>query len=164
MSQYLLTSISEDSLKEFHAVLLGSKGPFRLYISSEGGETDYMWSFVDIILCSHRHITGITSGICHSAAPLILAVCDTRICTPNTQFMVHEDIVEIEGAPSAIIDRVSRAQSSEDRWYTAMSLATGTPINQWRQLSEKETYFDAIEAKRLGMVDEILPIMKGKKK
>lgn len=162
--RYLLSAVSDESYKEFHTALLDSNSPFHLYIASPGGDTEDMWAFVDTILCSKRKIVGVAVGICYSAAPLILAACDVRLCTPNTQFMVHEDIIEAEGAPSNAIKTVNRAQAEEDRWYTAMSLATGTTINQWRQLSEAETYFDAIEAKRLGIVDKILPIRKGKKK
>lgn len=164
VGRYLLSAVSDESYKEFHAALLESENPFHLYIASPGGDTDSMWAFVDTILCSKRTIIGTAVGICHSAAPLILATCDVRQCTPNTQFMVHEDIIEAEGAPSNAIKTVNRAQAEEDRWYTAMSLATGTTINEWRVLSEAETYFDAFEAKRLGIVDKILPIMQGKKR
>lgn len=161
---YLLCDIDDESLKAFHDALLDTKGEFTLYISSPGGETDSMWAFVDRIMCSSRTISGVASGTCHSAAPLILAVCDRRACTPNTQFMVHEDIVELEGAPSTNTKKLARAQDAEDRWYTAMALATGTTINEWRLMSEKETYFDANEALRLGVVDKIMPILKGNKK
>lgn len=162
---YLLCDIDDESLKAFSDLLYSTRvGNFTLRIASGGGETDAMWAFVDMIMCSKRNIVGIASGTCHSAAPLILASCDERYCTPNTQFMVHEDIVELEGAPSTTIKKLARAQDSEDRWYTAMSLATGTTINEWRRLSEAETYFDANEALRLGIVDSIMPILKGNKK
>lgn len=160
---YLLTSIDYDHLAEFSAALKESSGLFKLTIASEGGDTDVMWAFVDLILCSKREFIGTAYGVCHSAAPLILASCDQRFCGPNTQFMVHEDIIELSGSPSSSIKQVNRAQAEEDRWYTAMSIATGTPITEWRKMSESETYFDAQKAKELGLVDKILLVdTKGK--
>lgn len=161
---YLLCDINDESLKEFHEALLKSKGKFTLRVSSGGGETDAMWAFVDTIMCSPRNIIGVAYGTCYSAAPLILAVCDERYCTPNTQFMVHEDIIELEGAPSTSIKKLNRAQDSEARWYTAMSLATGTTITDWRILSERESYFGADDALRMGVIDKIMPILKGSKR
>lgn len=164
MGRYLLGTVDAESFKWFHKAFHGSTGVFTLFITSEGGDTDYMWALVDLILCSNRPVHGVASGICYSAAPLILAACDVRVCAPNTQFMVHEDVVEVSGTPGKATKEAERAKAEELRWYTAMSVATNTSIDTWRYMSEKETFFDSKEALRLGLVHRILPVLSGKKK
>jgi ATP-dependent protease ClpP protease subunit len=160
---YLLQSIDENHYSEFFTALQDSKGPFHLCISSCGGDTGDMWAFVDTILTTKRRIIGTAMGVCHSAAPLILAACDVRRCAPNTQFMVHEDSIRIRTTPSKARKFVERQQAEEDRWYLAMATLTNATIGQWRKLSEDETYFDATEALNLGLVDKIISIRRGSK-
>lgn len=165
MGRYLLQDVSEESYRTFAWRLskTSQNEPFDLIISSGGGDTDAMWAFHDTILCSKKKITGVAVGICHSAAPLILAACDIRICTPNTQFMVHEDICKIKGSPSKAVHEIARHQNAEDRWYTAMTLLTKTTLHEWRVLSESETYFDSHRALELGVIDTILSVRRGNK-
>lgn len=159
---YLLQGIDEVNYKEFFIALKKSTGTFHLCISSIGGDTSDMWAFVDTILTSKRKIVGTAIGVCHSAAPLILAACDVRRCTPNTQFMVHEDSIKIKATPSKARKFVERQQSEEDRWYVAMATLTDITIGQWRKLAEDETYFDASEALNLGLVDKVVSVRKGR--
>lgn len=160
---YLLQGIDEANYKEFFNCLQDSQGTFNLCISSCGGDTSDMWAFVDTILTTKRTIIGTAIGVCHSAAPLILASCDIRRCTPNTQFMVHEDSIKIRTTPSKARNFVERQQSEEDRWYAAMAMLSNATTGQWRKLSEDETYFDANEALNLGLVDKIISIRRGSK-
>lgn len=163
--KFLLQDVDEESFLAFTDALESTEGEFLLEIASAGGDTNVMWAFHDKIMCVERKITGVALGYCHSAAPLILAACDTRFCSPKTEFMVHEDIVtEAEGSPDKVMATAVRAQADEEKWYEAMEFLTGTRASVWRTMSRNETYFGATEAKKLGTVDRILPIFRKPRK
>ena len=64
--------------------------PIELYMSSYGGSLDDMFRLYDAIQACPCQVKFYGSGMIMSAATWIMAGCDERYLTPNTQVMVHK--------------------------------------------------------------------------
>ena len=157
MSRYLLCDIDDASLKEFYEALASTlKGPMYLDIASDGGSSNTMLSFYDLIKASPRTIIGTAYGRCQSAAVLIFAACDQRISTPSTMFMVHEDSYEIDASHGEMKKAVRQHEIEEDLWAILMAANTTLGPESWRSLAKESTFFGPQNAKMYGLVDNII--------
>lgn len=69
--------------------LIGTE-PINMMFCSDGGHTEAGFAIADFVShCVTTQVHGRAFGAVGSAATFIFAACDVRICTPNTQFLVH---------------------------------------------------------------------------
>ena len=133
-----------------------------ILLSSEGGSV-----FTGLGLCDEIervkkkgfHITVYASGLIASAAVPILSVCDRRISSPSTAYMIH---------PISITKQLSRDTQKELRRQDKLidmlkeeyiqRLVDHTKLDweTWEEMIEDTKWFDAEKAKQWGLIDEIL--------
>lgn len=167
MNRYLLCDIDDVSLKEFYEAVNASrkeKGLFYLDIASDGGSSNTMLSFFDMIKNTDRTIVGTAYGRCQSAAVLILAACDQRYSTPNTIFMVHEDSYEIDGSHGDARKAVAQHEIEENLWAILMAENTTTGFEAWRSMAKSSSYFGPQNALNYGLIDIIGDVKKRNRK
>lgn len=155
MNRYLLCDIDDASLKEFHTALHTGKGTFFLDIASDGGSSNTMLSFFDLIKSTPRHVVGTAYGRCQSAAVLILAACDRRISTSSTIFMVHEDSYEVDGNHGDARKAVAQHEIEENLWAILMAENTTTGFEAWRSMAKSSSYFGPQNALNYGLIEII---------
>lgn len=127
-------------------------------LNSCGGDAISALAFYDRIRLSKNNITIYVLGAAQSAAVVILAAGDKRIMSKNAWVMVHEDTIVLP-EDARVSDVEKNAQVSrrlEDQWNKILEQETGTSAETWEQLHAEETYLDANECLKLGLVDKII--------
>lgn len=127
-------------------------------LTSIGGDALVALAFYDRIRRCKSDVTIIATGLVASAAVIILAAGDTRLMSKNAWVMVHEDTpVADEGAKVTQFEKTAKvSRRLEDQWNKILAERTGISASVWAKLHEDETYLNAIECKKLGLVDEII--------
>ena len=134
--------------------------PIEIILSSFGGCEYEMFAAYDVIRSlTNVHVKIVAVGKVMSAAPLILAAGDERLCYPTTQFMVHESWYELQQRHNASKATVSHYEDMTQLWGDKMAERTNLSKKQWLNLTERtgrDKYFDANQALKWGLVDGIL--------
>lgn len=160
-----LTSVgswsAESMWKDFKLIRIKEIKQVVLYLNNPGGSAFDGFGITDQIrLLKNDGITIIAeaSGIVASAAIPVFLICNKRIATKNTIFLIHpasiaklfsvETLKDIES--QAIMFRLSRKKYAEIVVQNSNLL-----LNKILDLMDKDNWFDVHQAKKWGMVDEI---------
>lgn len=133
----------------------------HLFINSPGGDAFAGLALADQITRAQRKgfkITAHASGIIASAAVPIFAVCDLRIASPGTIFMVHEaSLWKWPGRETASDIRSQNELMSllRERYIGKLTANSRLSRADWEELEKKTTWFSAEKAMDWGLVDEI---------
>ena len=139
---------------------LDSKRPIELWICSDGGDIYSMFSIYDTLRTVKCPIHTIATGMCMSAAPLLVAAGEIgeRYATPNCYFMVHQFW---DPSPSERIDVIEigtrHSKDMLNRWGDLMEEHTSLDKRAWFRKIKKvgDTYFDAEKALEYSLIDQI---------
>lgn len=163
---YIVGDINHEAYLQFtkRMCLLEGKGSQRIHIvlSSPGGDAQVALAFYDRIRLSPCPVTITATGLVASAAALILvapkAIKD-RSMTENSWLMVHDDNL-MDTATNlrvhAAVRYVKQLVKFENQWNKLMADNTKLKEDEWDGLHKKETYLNATECVRLGVVGEII--------
>ena len=133
----------------------------NLFISSPGGDAFAGLALADELERARRkgfHITAHASGVIASAALPVFAVCDKRLASPGTIFMVHE--ASLWKWPGRETASDIRAQGQlldliRDRYLSRMARYSKLDKEGWAELEGRTTWFSVEQAKEWGLVDVI---------
>jgi ATP-dependent Clp protease protease subunit len=133
----------------------------QLFINSPGGDAFSGLALADQIERARRkgfRITAHASGIIASAAVPVFAVCDVRLASPGTIFMVHEAALwKWPGRETAsdIRSQNELMHLLRDRYIGKLSMNSKLDKTKWEMLENKTTWFSAEKARDWGLVDRI---------
>jgi ATP-dependent Clp protease, protease subunit len=164
MNIRIIGDIDEEAFRQFDIKLTrleedGYEGDVGIDLMSSGGDAYSALAFYDRMRnTTNQAFTVRAYGLVASAAVLILAAGDVRQMASNAWVMVHEDGTEVEDR-----DRVSVAERSikharrmEDQWNNLLARRTRLSAEEWAKLNEPETYLDAEECLKAGLIDEVI--------
>lgn len=130
-----------------------------LLIGSSGGVNEWARSAFSALanLPEHVHLTTCGCGTVDSAAVTFFCAGQRRICLPHTRFQLHQATWKI----NELVD-LRRAQEiadilrSDDTLHaTVISAAIGCPFEDVHNLIQQGVVWDAEEAQRRGLVQEV---------
>lgn len=134
----------------------------NLYINSPGGDAFSGLALADQIERARRKgfkITAHASGIVASAAVPVFSVCDVRLASPGTVFMVHEASLWRWAGSSTHSDIKSTNALMDmlrERYIDKMVKHSKLSKKEWEELEHKTTWFGAQDAKdKYGIVDSV---------
>ena len=78
--------------------------PIRLYITSYGGDVDYMWTLIDTMLASVTPIFTVNIGTAASAAALIFMAGEKRFIMQHGRVLIHEGSATMSGDSTKVLD------------------------------------------------------------
>lgn len=132
--------------------------PIELHMSSDGGDVSEMMRLYDAIHASSCQIKFFGSGSIMSAASLIMASCDERYLTPNTQVMVHKWHTEIAAETETDIKIELRHYTDwlSTRMNQILADNSRMPLEFWEEVTKRDLYLNAEEAVLLGLADFII--------
>jgi len=155
----IVGAIDEEVLKDFYKFCdkLQDNDIVVVRVSSGGGDPDVALAIVGIINAC-KNVQWVTEGYgyLYSAAVLIFCAGARRRISYAAWTMVHEGSDKVKGNASTIKDFAKSMARTEDHWNLLMEQYTGTPANTWAKLSERDMYFSADEALKLGIATEII--------
>ncbi len=143
----LLFLESEDSKKDIY-----------LYINSPGGSVTSTLAIVDTMNHVRPDISTFCVGIAASGAAIILSAGKKgkRFILPNAEVMIHQPLGGVEGQATDIAITAKHILKTKDNLNKILAKNTGKPLPQVEKDVERDFFMDADEAKKYGIVDEIV--------
>lgn len=134
------------------------KQDIKLYINSPGGSVSSAMAIYDTMNYIRPDVQTICIGVAASAAAVLLSsgAKGKRFCLPNSEVMIHQVMGGAEGQASDIAIVAKHILHIKENLNKILSKNTGKSIVQIEKDSDRDYYMTAEEAKKYGVVDEII--------
>ena len=142
-----------------------SKKDISLYINSPGGSVTAGLAIIDTMNFIKRNVSTICVGIAASMGALILASGQKgkRFSLPNSEVMIHQVVGGAEGQASDIAINAKHILRTKDILNKILAENTGKKMDQVEKDSDRDYWMTSDEAKKYGIIDEIISKPKIKK-
>jgi ATP-dependent Clp protease protease subunit len=143
----LLFLESEDSKKDIY-----------LYVNSPGGSVTSTMAIVDTMNHVRPDIATFCVGLAASGAAIILSAgkAGKRFILPNAEVMIHQPMGGVEGQATDIAITAKHILKTRDNLNKLLAKNTGKSLAQIEKDVERDFFMDADEAKKYGIIDEIV--------
>ncbi len=141
------------------------KKDVQIYINSPGGSVTATLAMLDTMNYIKPDVATVCVGVAASGAAIILAggAKGKRFALPNAEILVHQPWGNAQGQATDIEITAKHIIASRSRLNKILAKATGKPLAQVEKDVERDYFMDADEAKKYGIIDDILT-HKGEKK
>jgi len=135
-----------------------AKKDISLYINSPGGSVTSTMAIVDTMNHVRPDISTFCVGLAASGAALILSSgkIGKRFILPNAEVMIHQPLGGVEGQATDIAITAKHILKTRDSLNKVLAKNTGKSLLQIEKDVERDFFMDADEAKKYGIVDEIV--------
>ncbi len=134
------------------------KTDIKLYINSPGGSVTSAMAIYDTMNFIKPDVSTVCVGIAASAAAVLLSsgAKGKRFCLPNSEVMIHQVMGGVEGQASDIAITAKHILRTKENLNRIIAKNTGKSADQIEKDSDRDYYMSADEAKKYGIVDEIV--------
>ncbi len=160
---FLGSPIDDDSANIVIAQLLfleseDPKKDIKLYIHSPGGSVSAAMAIYDTMNHIKPDVSTICIGIAASAAAVILSsgTKGKRFALPNSEVMIHQVMGGAEGQASDIAITAKHILRTKENLNKILAKNTGKSVEQVEKDSDRDYYMTAEEAKKYGLIDEVM--------
>jgi ATP-dependent Clp protease protease subunit len=131
----------------------------NLYINSPGGSVASGLAIYDTMQYLKCEVSTICTGLAASMGAVILAAGakGKRKALPNSEVLIHQPMGGTQGQATDMDIYVRNILKKRQMLNEILARHTGQPIERIMKDTERDTIFDALEAKEYGLIDEILP-------
>lgn len=135
------------------------------YINSPGGSVTATMAIIDTMNHIKPHVSTVCVGMAASGAAWILSSGEKgkRYALPNAEIMVHQPLGGVEGQASDIAITAEHILKMKERLIDMLVANTGQNKEKVSKDIERDFFMSAEDAKKYGVVDEVL-VKKGAKK
>ncbi len=135
-----------------------SKKDIFLYINSPGGSVTSTLAIVDTMNHVRPDVSTFCVGVAASGAAIILSSGKKgkRFILPNAEIMIHQPLGGVEGQATDIAITAKHILKTKDNLNKILANNTGKPLTQIEKDVERDFFMDAEEAKKYGVIDEIV--------
>jgi ATP-dependent Clp protease protease subunit len=149
-------------------LFLASEDPKKdimLYVNSPGGSVTAGLAILDTMNHVKPDVATVCVGIAASAAAVILAAGQKgkRFALPNAEVMIHQPWGGAQGQATDIEITARHIVATRERLNRILAKSTGQPLEKVEKDVDRDYFMMAEEAKKYGVIDEILG-SKGSKK
>jgi ATP-dependent Clp protease protease subunit len=147
----LLFLQSEDSKKEIN-----------MYINSPGGSVTATLAIVDTMQHIKNDVSTVCVGIAASGAALVLSAGTKgkRFALPNAEVMIHQPLGGAEGQASDIEISAKHILKTRALLNKMLAKNTGQTLSKIEKDVDRDFFMDAEEAKKYGIVDQVMATKK----
>ena len=134
------------------------KKDITLYVNSPGGSVTAGLAILDTMNHVKPDVSTICVGMAASMGAILLAAGQKgkRFILPNAEVMIHQPMGGTEGQASDIAITAKHILKTKETLYKILSKNTGQPLAQVEKDADRDYYMSADEAKKYGIVDEIV--------
>lgn len=135
------------------------KKDIKLYINSPGGSVSAALAIYDTMQYVKPDVATISIGIAASGAALLLAAGakGKRFALPNAEVLIHQIMAGgIGGQATEIEISAKHILLLKDRLNQILARHTGKQVSQVESDTDRDYYMNAEEAKKYGIIDEII--------
>jgi ATP-dependent Clp protease protease subunit len=135
-----------------------SKKDIHLYINSPGGSVTAGLAILDTMGFVKADVSTICVGIAASMGALLLSAGTKgkRFALPNSEVMIHQVMGGAEGQASDIEINAKHILRTKDTLNKILAKNTGKSFSQVEKDSDRDNYMSAEEAKKYGLIDDIV--------
>ena len=135
-----------------------AKKDIFFYINSPGGSVTSTMAIVDTMNHIRPDVSTFCVGLAASGAAIILSSGrkGKRYILPNAEVMIHQPLGGVEGQATDIAITAKHILKTRDNLNKLLAKNTGKPLAQIEKDVERDFFMDAEEAKKYGVVDEIV--------
>ena len=135
-----------------------SKKDISLYINTPGGSVTAGLAIIDTMNFIKSDVSTICVGIAASMGALILSSGKKgkRFSLPNSEVMIHQVMGGTEGQASDIAINAKHILRTKDTLNKILAQNTSKKIEQVEKDSDRDYWMTSDEAKKYGIVDEII--------
>ena len=128
-----------------------------IYISSPGGRVDIaveLFNFLKLLDCKIRTVN---ISCVNSAAIIIFAAGEERICLPCSSFYVHSVSKHLDGdfTVDDLLREVKEMRANTDKVATILANTSNKNKSYWKRLMRKSCLLTPQKAKELGLANDI---------
>lgn len=162
---FLAESVGNESAEEiirklWYMELNDSEKPILFVINSPGGSVDSGFAIWDQIKMIKAPITTLITGLAASMGS-VLALCapkGRRFATPEARLMIHQPMLGsvIQGQATDLEIQAKEIIRTRERLEHIYQQATGQDREKIKTAIERDTWMNAEEAKKFGLIDEIV--------
>ncbi len=129
-----------------------------LYINSPGGSVTSTMAMLDTMNHVKPDVATVCVGIAASGAAVLLAggKKGKRSVLPNAEVMIHQPWGGAQGQATDIEITARHILKTRDRLNKILAKATGQTLAKVEADVERDYFMDAEEAKKYGIVDEVI--------
>ncbi len=141
------------------------KKDIQIYINSPGGSVSSALAVYDTIQYIKPAVSTICVGLAASGAALLLSAGakGKRYALPSAEIMIHQVMAGgIEGQAVDIEISARHIIRLKDKLNHILARHTGRPISQVEKDTDRDYHMDPEEAKKYGIIDEIIRRKNGK--
>ncbi len=135
------------------------KKDIKIYINSPGGSVSSALAIYDTMQYVKPDVSTICIGMAASGAALLLAAGakGKRFALPNAEILIHQVMAGgIEGQATEIEISARHILKLKDRLNQILSRHTGKGVGQVEKDTDRDNYMDVEEAKKYGIIDEVI--------
>jgi len=142
-------------------LFLESENPdkdIHLYINSPGGSVSAGLAIYDTVQFIKPDVSTMCVGMAASMGALLLAggAKGKRYCLPHSRVMIHQPLGGFQGQATDIEIHAREILKARERLNLILSKHTGQPLERIAQDTERDNFMGGEEAKRYGLIDEVL--------
>lgn len=141
------------------------KKEIKLYINSPGGQVTAGLAILDTMNFIKPDVSTICVGMAASMGAILLSAGakGRRFILPNAEVMIHQPMGGTEGQASDIAISAKHILKTKDSLNKIIAKNTGQPLTQIEKDVDRDYYMSAEEAKKYGLVDDIIKTRNGGK-
>lgn len=133
----------------------------NIMINCSGGSvTDFLGLYDMIHIVKklfNKNVDTCVYGLAASGAALVLQAGDTRMATKNACIMLHEVSGGVSGTSSDMDEEYEQMQVFEKVVFKIWADSMGITIKELKEiLKKKDVYYHAKQAKKVGLIDQIV--------
>ncbi len=135
-----------------------SKKDINLYINSPGGSVTAALAIYDVMNHIRPDVSTTCIGLAASGAAVLLAAGQKgkRFTLPNSEIMIHQVIGQAEGQATEIEIEARHILRIKEKINKILAKHTGQTLAQIEKDTDRNFFMDAEEAKKYGIIDEVL--------
>lgn len=132
-----------------------------LYINSPGGSITDGMAIYDTIQYIKSDVCTICVGLAASMGSVLLAAGTKgkRYALPNSEVLIHQPLIAgggLSGQTTEIKIHADHMVKTREKLNKILSERTGQPLDLIEKDTERDNYMTAEEAKKYGLIDEIM--------
>ncbi len=149
---------AEVIMKMLYLDNLKRNSEISLYINSPGGSVDDTMAIYDTIRFVGSPVATYCIGRAQSGGAVILAAGTKgkRFALPHAKIMLHQPWGGVSGQAADIKIQAEEILKAKTMINEILSTHTGQPIEKIAAETERDRYMTADEAKKYGLIDEVL--------
>ena len=134
------------------------KADISLYINSPGGSVTAGLSILDTMNFIKPSVSTLCVGQAASMGAVLLCAGDKkkRFCLSNSRVMIHQPLGAFQGQATDFEIQAKEILSIRKRLNEILSKNTGQTIKKSQSDTERDNFMNPEDAKKYGLIDEIL--------